>query len=530
MEAVQLLEAAKKRTTGVILTEPCKTIADLKAAVSSVQGLTESSDDMLSQIAPMITYARNQLLKSNVDDTQALKDYRALVSAYLPGMYRTAQDKFGYASLWSFLSGIGMQYVRDQKLWSLLITNGTYWQAVDPLKRFVAVYGTSKDDQELPGLARLILRAFSPFAGGAIPRVMAVAGISDPQTMWNTVNDYAAMIGGKATLAGEDAAKAMATDSQAGKELLGSLDLQPHFDGLTAAMKNIASNASGEEIKQYANLRLVNNISNFCTSNIVNGEGLNSDNMSSLLDIMQSIFVAIPADFDQTPETQKAVQAFYDEFNALKSKVSDSTKKAFDTLISSSSVTDEQATKWVQGISLPAKLKKMYQNSNGESEAEESLRNIFKLSGGSLGSLSAFEIKKGARANAQVGVGKVILSDDNKIDVLWHEVGHHIEFSNPNLLAKAKAFLRTRAGEDPGYKVMRVYKGRSEVAVVGGLSHEYIGRVYGDKTIDGTDATEIFSMALQMYHNEDYLLRSVLNNDGLLEFVLGALKGLSEGR
>ncbi|MCX0175251.1 ddrB domain protein, partial [Escherichia coli] len=46
-------------------------------------------------------------------------------------------------------------------------------------------------------------------------------------------------------------------------------------------------------------------------------------------------------------------------------------------------------------------------------------------------------------------------------------------------------------------------------------------------TISKTSATEVFSMALQLYHDKEASAASLMNGDGLLELLLGVAKELN---
>ena len=58
-----------------------------------------------------------------------------------------------------------------------------------------------------------------------------------------------------------------------------------------------------------------------------------------------------------------------------------------------------------------------------------------------------------------INVGKQ-LSTEKAESTLWHEFGHHVEFSNPDLLPAMKSWIQTRASGklgSSGTRVVRVY-------------------------------------------------------------------------
>ncbi|HGE5766487.1 TPA: hypothetical protein ACGGE6_004716, partial [Escherichia coli] len=96
--------------------------------------------------------------------------------------------------------------------------------------------------------------------------------------------------------------------------------------------------------------------------------------------------------------------------------------------------------------------------------------------------------------------------------VLWHEIGHHIEHSNPHLLERAKAFIKSKTNGKVSYHNIGS-RGSAEYLVRTDLSHGYMSKIYMENTVSSVSgrfiskppalsncrATEIFSMALQMY-------------------------------
>lgn len=156
-----------------------------------------------------------------------------------------------------------------------------------------------------------------------------------------------------------------------------------------------------------------------------------------------------------------------------------------------------------------------------------------KLAGGKISTLKKIiPAKSGERSYAQRS-GVIALSSTSGPDVLAHEIGHHFEFSNYNLPLLAQEYLRSRMTSKrprllqslcPGYN----YK-RDEKAIEDKLSEPYIGKVYGGDLSMAT-STEVYSMGFQYLWDMDHGAQSVMNNDGLLEFVMGVIKGVHSGK
>lgn len=116
-------------------------------------------------------------------------------------------------------------------------------------------------------------------------------------------------------------------------------------------------------------------------------------------------------------------------------------------------------------------------------------------------------------------------------------MGHHIEYSNPHLLERAKAFIKSKAGDRLTY-VNFGERNKAEFRVRADVSHYYMSKIYvprkvsevSGRMIAGTPAlskavtTEVFSMAMQCYADQDVAAKSIINGDGIIEFLLGCLK------
>ncbi|WP_241609413.1 hypothetical protein [Rosenbergiella australiborealis] len=137
----------------------------------------------------------------------------------------------------------------------------------------------------------------------------------------------------------------------------------------------------------------------------------------------------------------------------------------------------------------------------------------------------------------------VIDRERDSEDVLWHELGHHIEFSNPHLLDRAKIFLKMKAADRATY-FNNGGKGNPEYIVRTGMSNSYISDIYMSRGLDqrtgkieptkpsisGCLSTELFSIGLQLYKNPHYAVTSLLNDDGrfTLKSIELSLKNMAE--
>ncbi|KZR47710.1 hypothetical protein A3N68_12880 [Enterobacter asburiae] len=216
-------------------------------------------------------------------------------------------------------------------------------------------------------------------------------------------------------------------------------------------------------------------------------------------------------------------------------------KSAFDAVLQSSSITAEQAGAWSaaleMGDGIDEKAAALTADGRPGFNVTEVAAKAYKLTGGNLKTLNEISHEEGVRASASRGAKLIRMDGDTDHEfVLWHEIGHHIEFSSPHLLERAKSFLKSKAGDRLTYTNFGS-RGKAEYKLNSSLSHYYMSKIYMDHKVSDSGkllskapslklckSTEVFSMALQCYADPDVAVKSFLNKDGLLEFFLGCLK------
>lgn len=212
-------------------------------------------------------------------------------------------------------------------------------------------------------------------------------------------------------------------------------------------------------------------------------------------------------------------------------------KRAFDSLFESAGISMDQSVSWAKGIVLGYG----FTDSIGQPyDTRQIAASAYTMAGGKIKTLTNIGHESGVRAYASKHDKTVVLDRQyDSEDILWHEIGHHIEFSNPHLLERAKSFLKMKAGSRVTY-FNNGGRGKPEYIVRAGMSNSYMSKIYMSRGLDLRTgkiqpskpsiskclSTEIFSMGLQLYKNSDYAAASVLNDDGLIEFFLGCMKEL----
>ena len=148
---------------------------------------------------------------------------------------------------------------------------------------------------------------------------------------------------------------------------------------------------------------------------------------------------------------------------------------------------------------------------------------FYQLSGGEgKATLERFE-RTDSRAYANRADRSINVGSDTRKDVIWHEMGHHLEFENPRIAKAAREWRDRRAtGEE---KTLNEITGKkhfdpTERALPGDYITPYVGKTYYGV------ATEVVSMGMQFFahpqtmvyfHNKApdhfYFMLGLLNRD-----------------
>ena len=207
-----------------------------------------------------------------------------------------------------------------------------------------------------------------------------------------------------------------------------------------------------------------------------------------------------------------------------------------------SSISEEQAEEWARGLKMDDAVDDMMSKDNPGRKGfnlRNAIASVYRVTNGNLDSLKEVGHTEGVRAYATRNGEIVVEGNGDSEHVVYHEAGHHIEYSNPYLLERAKAFLKMKAGDRVTY-INNGSRGDAEYIVSAGMSVAYMSKIYMGRTVSmksskllskppvlsKCNSTEIFSMAMQCYADPDQTVKSLLNNDGLIEFFLGCLKEL----
>ena len=146
-------------------------------------------------------------------------------------------------------------------------------------------------------------------------------------------------------------------------------------------------------------------------------------------------------------------------------------------------------------------------------------------------------VKEGRRAWAEKDKSSINLGYDLRKGTTFHELGHHIEFRNPEILAAALEFAQSRcAGHGP-----KRHPDGGAVQFAGTFLSPYVAKVYcpvvngrfvlpeKSKTTDGF-ATEVMSMGCGQFENNKTLFNFLKTDPEHFYFMLGVAQAYREER
>lgn len=160
---------------------------------------------------------------------------------------------------------------------------------------------------------------------------------------------------------------------------------------------------------------------------------------------------------------------------------------------------------------------------------------FYGLAGEKANKIGALTIRKTKEARAyadyekrEINVGSQAKKDsserkaqDDKF-TLFHELGHFLERSHPDILQSSLGFIASRSRSDTPKKLSEIVPGTAfydedEVAYEGNFITPYAGKVYGDF------ATEVISIGVEPFAHERSMMNFYLEDEGHFMLILGVL-------
>ena len=198
-----------------------------------------------------------------------------------------------------------------------------------------------------------------------------------------------------------------------------------------------------------------------------------------------------------------------------------------DAVISQSSVTQDDAEKWLtENVTITKAVKnKMKKNGITPEKFQKDLKDFFVITNGRLGKIT-IDTKNHDRAYAtdvQTHYKEGVVMLDNRFEqhVLWHELAHHLE-ADDTLRLMAKQYIKSRSLDGGKLHKLRNLTGNKgfrsdEIAYHTDMFSHYVAKVYRHED------TEVFSMGVEAFYNPEKLFLILKDDPKTLEFVSAAL-------
>lgn len=173
--------------------------------------------------------------------------------------------------------------------------------------------------------------------------------------------------------------------------------------------------------------------------------------------------------------------------------------RIISTIVESSPVTKEQADKWASEQDIDASASaKLKRGGYSAKEARADMAEFYRMVGGKCPAitLSATRNKRASASGIHKRRGEKTINIGSGFNkrVLWHEMGHHLEF-DALCYAAANGFLLKRRVDDKVYSLRELTGNKGyradEVAYKDSFINPYVGKHYRD------GYTEVFSMGME---------------------------------
>lgn len=206
--------------------------------------------------------------------------------------------------------------------------------------------------------------------------------------------------------------------------------------------------------------------------------------------------------------------------------------KEVEKLIAGSPMTKAQAREKVGRCNIRITSVRL---SNGWSldDMRRDMAEMFQLVGGATMDFEMLYKKERASANAK---GELNSGANLDRSTLWHEMGHLVEFENPELLMLAKKLMQARHDAIPEgqARILALQEMQpdhnydaAEFAINDHFFDPYVGKIYSTlRMVDMVDATEIFSMGFEALSNPFKMARLAAKDPEHLALTLAAVKYL----
>lgn len=218
---------------------------------------------------------------------------------------------------------------------------------------------------------------------------------------------------------------------------------------------------------------------------------------------------------ERIKEEQKIIKDIIDrekEYIEINRKLGKSSgySEIYQELVSASGKSEADANVWLNSLGKrTAKVKK----------SDQAFKDVYRLTGGNIPTLKKLGYTT-KRAYANESDGFINVGASERPAIIFHEVGHHLEYSNPALKESANAFLEKRSsGKIQTLRKItgsKAYKA-DEVAVIDNFVDPYVGKKYEN------GSTEVISMGLERFSTPEEMQKFRDKDPEHFHYILGVL-------
>jgi hypothetical protein len=561
LEAVKISKAKLTKATAIL--DGCNSLQELTERISGL-GLSPSSQEDMESAQAAIKTAVLRLATTTPEDSSALTGYRAYMKALLSGATYSEISKRDWLrkALLEGLYSAGVPIVTiSQKEFRTYVTDGSMFQLIPWCFQF-----EQEEDHKLKvKIAKKTLRAgydlVSKKSGQqrVVNRdfVAAANHLSGGIIRTRTIIDMFNLAGEKdgSELTPEQARNKLESHKKNGADFLESLNIRAAKDEAQRRINQFndqLKRALNGEVREGVGADFDNAITQIATDRSYRkkletlaecldkgqfGSGCSAreggygqiEYLDSILTRSDQLsYLLRPEDQKAAADKKSAITAIKKEYLKATEPVTLIMSTLKDKLLESAPISDEQTQTLRSQVSID---KKVINSCADRFDLEQLVESFIKMTGVLPETLKNFTYQ-GDRAHANAVAGRIQLGAGSTAATVWHEMGHHIEYTNPDLLAVVKQYLldRNKGSENNMLSLRAQFGGNykaSEVAINDSLSHPYIGKVYSNSSrVSDAGSSEVISSGFELLMNPEKAAESHLNGDGLIEFIMGIIKEL----
>lgn len=205
------------------------------------------------------------------------------------------------------------------------------------------------------------------------------------------------------------------------------------------------------------------------------------------------------------------------EFQRRRDELNEKVEGFRDRLLNNSSISQEEAEKLFDTIDIPNKHK----DPEKFDKLKDTVVEFIRLTNGMpLAHLKKIDILEGIRENASRS-GGIQLNENSEKWVVFHELGHHVEYSNRAIGKASKEFIRSRRESDIEYKLSELTRNKNyledEIAYKGRFINPYVGKITPGLS------SEVVSVGLQHFVDLDNIRKFAQQDPEHFYYMVGVI-------